>query len=223
MNAVVADVLLQVPVVTDYLCLVNTKAANEKTIDCLLAPGNTVAMYPGGIHEQVRTDEDEARLYFPPNLSFIRLAIKYGVDIVPLYTFGENQLWPTSERSKAFNMKAYQKFGVGNVLLHSPIWNLPTSILLPSPLLMPRYAAPMICKIGDPIKVGPADPEASEDRIFETFEKYVDSLRGLFEEHSFACLPPQVASRGLTTTLRAGKTRGEMFWHSKPGSPPSKL
>merc|ERR1719221_457123 len=126
MNAVVADVLLSVPVVADYLSLLKTKPATEKVICGLLDKGNTVALYPGGIHEQVRTDETAEKFFFPANLSFVRIAIQKGVDLVPCYLFGENQLWPTSESYINFNKWFYSKTGVGNILLHSPLLPVPT-------------------------------------------------------------------------------------------------
>lgn len=223
MACVVADVLLAVPVIGDYLTLVNTKPATEKVINGLLAAGTSIALYPGGIHEQVRTDADAESLYFPAKLSFVRLAIKHGVDLVPMYTFGENQLWPTSNFSKAVNMWVYGKIGLGNILLHSPILNLPTSALLPSPLLMPAFKSPVHFRAGDPVRVGPANDNPSEEKVQAVFETYVASVMTLFDEHKDECLPPAVAARGLTIVLRGGKHSEEKLWKSAQASPASRL
>lgn len=223
MHAVIADVLFKAPIVADYLCLVNSKPATEKNMDGLLAQGHTVAMYAGGVHEQIRTDENKETLYFAGKLSFVRLAIKRGVDLVPLYTFGENQLWPTSEPFTSFNTQVYNKTGVGNILLHSPILKLPTSILLPSPMLLPRFKQPIHGRLGDQVRVGPPDDNPSMEKVMEVFGRYVDVLMRLFNEHKSSCLPPEVAARGLTVVLRATRESKERTWHSHQLAPRSSL
>lgn len=215
MSCVVADVLLNFPVIADYLLLVNTKPASVKVIDGLLESGRSVALYPGGIHEQVRTDENEEKLYFPAKLTFVRLAIKHGVDLVPLYSFGENSLWPTSNFATRVNKWLYKMTGIGNVLLHSPVFKIPTSAFLPSPLLFPRFRHPLKCRFGDQVQVGPPDDNPSTEKVLQVFDKYVASLLKLFDEHKEACLPAHVAARGLTVTLRAGKESKEKVWKSK--------
>merc|ERR1712187_843060 len=97
-------------------------------IEMLLSDGRSVALYPGGIHEQMATDSTCERLYFPPNLGFVRTAMKHGVPLVPLYNFGENQLYnvPTWSRRVSQQLKRFGvgfTFGVGR-------WNLP---MLPLP------------------------------------------------------------------------------------------
>lgn len=56
--------------------------------------------------------------------------------------------------------------------------------------------------------VGVPDPEPSEAKVREVYDNYVASLQKLFDTHKAACLPPQVAAKGLICILREGKKRG---------------
>jgi len=65
------------------------------TVAHLLKAGRSVALNPGGIHEQVMTDHRQEAIYCPPGLGFVRLAIQHGLPILPRYHFGENQVFTT--------------------------------------------------------------------------------------------------------------------------------
>jgi hypothetical protein len=86
-----ADIAFKVPVLRELFLCINARAANEAVIEDVFRGGGSVAVFPGGIHEQLRTDPNQEKLSFPPNLGFVRQAIKHGVPLVPLYNFGENQ------------------------------------------------------------------------------------------------------------------------------------
>jgi len=86
-----ADVCFKVPFLREYFLFTNTRAANESVIQDVFSSGGSVAVFPGGIHEQLRTDPSQEKLSFPPNVGFVRQAIKHGVPLLPVYNFGENQ------------------------------------------------------------------------------------------------------------------------------------
>merc|ERR1719284_2188661 len=89
MMIVGSDAVFDIPIANGLLLLNNFRKAKRSVIQAILASGKTVSLYPGGIHEQLRTDPSQERCFFPPNLGFIRDAMAHGVPLVPLYTFGE--------------------------------------------------------------------------------------------------------------------------------------
>lgn len=86
-----ADIAFKVPGLRELFLFINGRAANESVIEDVFSTGGSVAVFPGGIHEQLRTDPGQEQLAFPPNLGFVRQAAKHGVPLVPVYSFGENQ------------------------------------------------------------------------------------------------------------------------------------
>lgn len=86
-----ADIAFKVPGLRELFLFINGRAANESVIEEVFSSGGSVAVFPGGIHEQLQTDPKQEKLFFPPNLGFVRQAIKHGTPLVPAYNFGENQ------------------------------------------------------------------------------------------------------------------------------------
>lgn len=86
-----ADIAFKLPGLRELFLFINARAANESVIEDVFCGGGSVAVFPGGIHEQLQTDPKQEKLFFPPNLGFVRQAIKHSMPLVPVYNFGENQ------------------------------------------------------------------------------------------------------------------------------------
>lgn len=88
----IAPLLFNVPFFREAALLLNARSVTAKTLDKLAAAGRTVGVQPGGIPEQLHSDHTREIAFFPPKLGFIRLAMRHGVDLLPAYIFGENQV-----------------------------------------------------------------------------------------------------------------------------------
>lgn len=197
----VADLLLRVPVLAEFLLLCNARSGDSRTFDSLLANGRTVAVQPGGIAEQVQTDDQQETVFFPKRLGFIRLALKHGVPLLPAYAFGENQLYVTTPAVRSLNCWLYQKFKVGTLF----VWGrggLLVTPALPNPGLLPVPGGPLNVRWGEPVDVGAPDEAPSDEKVKAVFEKYSAELRRLFDAHKDKCLPPEVAAKGLKVVWR---------------------
>eukprot|EP00930_Biecheleria_cincta_P045773 TRINITY_DN31546_c0_g1_i1.p1 TRINITY_DN31546_c0_g1~~TRINITY_DN31546_c0_g1_i1.p1 ORF type:complete len:317 (+),score=32.89 TRINITY_DN31546_c0_g1_i1:58-1008(+) len=202
----VADFLFKVPGLAEFLVLCNAKDVGNKTMEELLAGGYNVGVNPGGMHEQVNTDHCKETVSFPGQLGFIRLAIKHGVPLLPCYNFGENQLFHTSEPVRRINRWMYKKFQVGNFLVHGRGGILQTPFLM-NPLILPEAGRHLHCRVGEPVEVGPADPNPSDEKVKEVFLRYCAGLQKLFDEHKESCLIEGVAATGLEFHVRAVRSR----------------
>lgn len=197
----VADLLLRVPGLAEFLLLCNARSGNSKTFGGLLAKGCSVAIQPGGIMEQVHTDATQEAVFFAPRLGFVRLAIKHGKPLLPLYAFGENQLYETSDKVRGINMWLYRKFKMGTLF----VWGrggLLVSPALPNPAVLPVPGSGVHVRWGDPVEVGPADDNPTDEKVKEVFDRYCAALTKLFDAHKDSCLPKEVAAKGLKITVR---------------------
>ena len=89
----------------------NCRSASSKVAAQLLQAGISITIQPGGIPEQVLTDCECEKALFPPQLGWIRLAIQHGLPLLPVYSFGENQVFQTSHWSRNFSSRVHKMTG----------------------------------------------------------------------------------------------------------------
>jgi len=181
----IATLLFRFPFIGEYLTLVNARPVTQKMSDELLAAGRSLALQPGGIPEQVATDHRREQLVFPPNLGFCRLAMKHGVPLLPIYAFGENQVFTTYEWGRQMTAKLFDSFGV-SVPLVNPLPNKVT----------------LHMKWGEPVELSKSTEAPEDHEVEKVFARYLVALGRLFGEHASSCLPPAVAAEGLSITWR---------------------
>lgn len=187
----VAAAVFHVPFFREALMLVNARVADQTVIDSLLRSGKSVFLCPGGMYEQLATDPKQERAFFPPNLGFVRLALKHGVPLVPTYNFGENQLYDVPEWSRRFSAWLKDKFNVG-IPLGIGRWGLP---FVPKPNRINAIA-------GEHVEVGPPRSNPTEEEVWMIFRQYCINLQKLFHANCAAYLPEEVAARGLQMIWR---------------------
>ena len=79
----IADVLFSIPIIRELLLFSNARSANPKVMGECAQNGLSLALNPGGVHEQLQYRNDREEAYFPNNLGFIRIALRHGVPLVP--------------------------------------------------------------------------------------------------------------------------------------------
>ena len=65
----------------------------RRNVDLLLGAGESVFVYPGGARETFkRTTDEKYELFWKNRYGFAAMAIKHGVDIVPVINFGTEDM-----------------------------------------------------------------------------------------------------------------------------------
>lgn len=91
----VADVLLVTPILKHVLGIFGLTSATKKNlIQTFQKQGarGTVVLYVGGMAELFLSSEREETLYLKKRKGFIKLALTQGIDIVPVYLFGNTMV-----------------------------------------------------------------------------------------------------------------------------------
>jgi hypothetical protein len=87
----VADALLITPILKHVLGIFGLISASKpsmmRTMKKKGAEG-TIVLYVGGVAELFLSDETKERLYLNKRKGFVKLALQEGVDVVPIYMFG---------------------------------------------------------------------------------------------------------------------------------------
>jgi len=191
----IAPVLFNVPFFRETALMLNARSVTAKTLEKVAEAGLNVGVQPGGIPEQLQSDHRREIAVFPPRLGFVRLAMRHGADLLPAYIFGENQAYTTYEWGRKFSQLAYKTLGVPLVPITGR-WGLPW--------LVPNKVDVHVCW-GNAVSVGPKNADPTDAQVEEVFARYVAELRRVFDENKDACLPPEVAARGLTVVKRDAK------------------
>lgn len=91
----VASVLLRVPILKHVLGiygLVDASGRNFKKKIQQEGINGSVVVYVGGIAELFKSSRKEERLYLSKRKGFVKYALQYGVDIIPVYLFGNTSI-----------------------------------------------------------------------------------------------------------------------------------
>jgi hypothetical protein len=89
------SILFRIPFVRDVVEKFHCIEANEATIKSYLQTGTSVAILTGGIEEMRRNGEPTIELILKKRKGYARIAKECKVPLIPMFTVGENELFPT--------------------------------------------------------------------------------------------------------------------------------
>lgn len=147
-----------------------------------LNAGHSVVLVPGGAHEALYAGTH--RLVLRRRKGFIQLALEHGASLVPMYCFGESEIFTQSRNVPLFLRRiqfATQKF-----------FGIPVPPLLrgAGPIgLWPRRV-PVTGVVGAPIAV-PRVPHPTQHQIDALADRYEAALRALHGAHREAHMHPK--------------------------------
>lgn len=215
LSCYIASVIFYAPILREILLLLGCRDAGRTTINSLLDADRSIGCSPGGVWEQLHTDSKAEQCFVMTNAGFLRLAMKHGRPVVPIYAFGENQLYTTMDVNlplrKWLARKMYLgvSFATGRFGLPFPLIPHPTKMTIVSGLAVDLgYVLSLhvhtfthtliVLSICSPPN---ADPTPSELTV--AFEKYAAELTRVFEKYKKTALPPDVAARGFRVRWRS--------------------
>ncbi|XP_072257966.1 2-acylglycerol O-acyltransferase 2 [Pyxicephalus adspersus] len=142
--------------------------------------GNAVVIAVGGAPESLDARPGAFTLLLKNRKGFVRLAIQHGASLVPVFSFGENELFdqvdnPRGSFLRKFQEKLQKIMGVALPLFHA------RGIFQYSFGLIP-YRKPIHTIVGKPIKVT-ENQSPSDEEVDMLHKLYMEKLSELFEEH----------------------------------------
>jgi len=108
-----ASVLFYIPFFKDFLLFLGCVDAGHSTANYNLSKGNSLFIYIGGEKEQLMSETGKHKIFVKNRKGFIKLALKYGAHVVPMYAFGENDVYTTSNILLGFRMWLQKNFSIG--------------------------------------------------------------------------------------------------------------
>ncbi|KAI9019448.1 diacylglycerol acyltransferase-domain-containing protein [Phycomyces nitens] len=176
----------RIPIYRDIIMSLGLASVSRKSCEYILSsgPGRSIVIVIGGATESLAARPGINDLVLKRRLGFVRIAIKQQARLVPVFSFGENDLFDQLDNSKGSPVWKFQKkmqalLGFTLPLFHARgIFNYDVG-------LMP-FRHPVVTVVGKPVNV----PELEEGQIEPTQEQleavqkeYIDELMAIYNKY----------------------------------------
>ena len=183
-----ASVLFWVPLLREFMLFGGVRSPAKADLLRFLRGGTSVGVNPGGNYEMTMSDHAQEQVFAQKKLGFVRLALETGTPLLPMYGFGENQVFTCYPKPlQAWRLWLVRRWRLG------------------APLFTGRFGLPFARAAGGAAPprhrrrrpagrggAGAREPDRRRNR-----RRVCDELARLFEAHAARLLPPAVAARGL--------------------------
>lgn len=101
----------RLPLYRDLILSLGIASVSRQSCEAILSsgPGRSIVIVIGGAAESLNARPGIADLTLKRRLGFIRLAIKHNASLVPVFSFGENDLYEQVDNSKGSALWKVQK------------------------------------------------------------------------------------------------------------------
>lgn len=171
------DMNFLLPFYRDVIMGLGFASVSRESCNYLLSKGISIVIVIGGAEDTIDAKPGTNKLKIKNKKGFIRMALKHGANLVPVFTFGENELFdqiPNPPGSRIRRLQTWMKHKYGFVA--TPFWgrgHLPA---------FPRRHE-IVTIIGSPIEVQKKETFNEED-VEELHEKYIDALVNLYSVYA---------------------------------------
>ncbi|CAO1628003.1 unnamed protein product [Parajaminaea phylloscopi] len=170
----------KIPLYRDILLAMGLCSVSKRSCERALrkGKGSSITIVVGGAAESLNAHPGTADLVLKRRLGFIKIAIRNGADLVPIFAFGENDIYEQLANQKGTKLYTLQKkfqaiFGFTLPLFHGRgVFNYNFGFL--------PYRHPIVSVVGRPIRVRQsANP--SKEQIAEVQAAYIAELNHIWD------------------------------------------
>jgi len=143
-------------------------------------PGNAVVVVVGGAEEALNARPGWYDLTLKKRKGFVKMAIRTGASLVPVFSFGENDLFHQANNPSGSMLRGFQN-AFKKTLGFSPPMFYGRGVFNYSFGMMP-FRKPIHTVVGKPIDVEQSDnPE--QEVVDKIHQRYMDELSQMFDDH----------------------------------------
>jgi len=171
-----------IPFYRDVLLALGICSVSKQSCSHVLkrGAGQAITIVVGGAAESLAAHPGTADLTLRKRLGFIKIAIQHGADLVPVFSFGENDIYDQMPNEKGTTVYALQKkfqtaFGFTLPLFHG-------RGLLNYSLGMMPYRRRIVTVIGRPIPVEKCD-KPTLDEVIRVQAQYIEELMRIWNTY----------------------------------------
>ncbi|KAK6014143.1 diacylglycerol acyltransferase [Ostertagia ostertagi] len=142
--------------------------------------GQAVILVVGGTEEALYARPGVHKLKLLTRKGFVKLALRCGASLVPVYTFGENDIYKQLDNPEGSLVHKFQVFS--ERLLGKPVALFYGRGLFQNNFGFLPFRTPVDTVVGTPIDV-PKIREPTNEEVDRFHRKYCEALTELFEQH----------------------------------------
>ncbi|KAM9348031.1 2-acylglycerol O-acyltransferase 3b [Symphorus nematophorus] len=178
--------LFRIPLFREYIMTAGLCPVSKPSLVHLLSKsgkGNAVVIVIGGAAESLASSPGQHTVVMKQRKGFVRLALEFGADLVPVYSFGENEL---------FQQVIFSDGSLGRRLqdLFKKIMGFAPCLFVGERMAVMPYRNPITTVVGSPISV-PKSVNPTEEEVDHYHRLYMEALTKLFHEHKVSCGLPE--------------------------------
>lgn len=173
--------LFRLPLYREYAMAAGLCPVSQRCLDAVLArKSQALLIMVGGAAEALEGTPGCHRVTLRHRRGFVRLALRHGAPLVPVYVFGEQDTFAQPRLAEDSWLRRLQR-GLKRILGFAPcvFWGRGGLPFLP-------FRVPLTVVVGSPLEV-PRVARPSPDLVAQFHQLYVEKLQELFERHKVAC------------------------------------
>jgi len=141
---------------------------------------NAIVIVPGGAQEALDTHNGTTDLTLNKRRGFVRIALKTGAELVPVFCFGENSTYYCAPNPVGSWLRSMQEMSLKILGFSLPVFH-GRGMFNKNLGLLP-FRSPLTIVIGKPIPVPKID-NPTQDEISKYHAIYVQGLRDLYDQY----------------------------------------
>ncbi|KAM5146567.1 diacylglycerol O-acyltransferase 2-like [Mantella aurantiaca] len=174
----------RLPVLREYMMSGGLCPVTQKAIGYTLSQkgrGNAVVIVIGGAAESLSCQPGVTTLILSRRRGFVRLALEYGADLVPSFSFGETDLYRQIHFSEGSLLHSAQR-KIQKLLGFAPCFFYGRGFLSPDSKGFIPFSRPITTVVGEPVTV-PQITDPSPETVDLYHSMYTRSLLKLFHDN----------------------------------------
>ncbi|KAG1442179.1 hypothetical protein G6F56_011176 [Rhizopus delemar] len=174
----------RIPFYRDLIMALGLASVSRRSCKHLISTGKSIVIVIGGAAESLNARPKENDLVLKKRLGFIRIGIQHQVPLVPVFSFGENDLYEQVESVKGSILFRLQKkfqdiVGWTMPLFHARgIFNYNMGIV--------PFRHQIVTVVGKPIPVPPLEEgqtEPTQEQILIVQKLYIEELYRIYDKY----------------------------------------
>uniref|UniRef100_A0A6A7FQS4 Acyltransferase n=1 Tax=Hirondellea gigas TaxID=1518452 RepID=A0A6A7FQS4_9CRUS len=182
------EVLFLMPFYRELFLCSGAVSATRQSMDHLLgteATGRALCLVVGGAPESLDSHPHKLILHLEERKGFAKMALRHGASLVPMFAFGENDVYDQVDNPKGSFVRKVQDFWM-KVFVIPPCLFMGRGVFQYSLGIVP-FRKPIYVVVGSPLHVDPVKQPTGE-QILALHSRYRDALQHLYDtyKHTYA-------------------------------------
>lgn len=172
----VTGIVFKVPLMKHAFCWSTAGSVDKKVMTRVMEKKFSPVICPGGVAECIYlANKKECVLYLKQRAGFVKMAMRFGYPVIPVFTFGLHDLFDFYVPKSTFLQRLGRKIGF-LPMFFTGLFGLP---------LGPGKACDLVNVIGKPISI-PCNPNPTDEDVKKYHALYIEEMERIYNSYKAA-------------------------------------